>query len=134
MSPKLNYLVFAEQVITNANTGALSVINVFDTLFISSGKTSIFASFAIAGRINLNGGGISDVKVKVSVIDPKNNEFIKDDLIGKKINKKLPLNISAKFDLLEFKIIGKYTVSITIDDQPLDTSSVFLQVLPITSK
>lgn len=113
MKPTLPYLILCRDIIVdNSPSTDVSAIRIFDTLYLPKEQKEYIYPLNFVGRLYLNSKGIiSNVKAKLTLLDPLGQEIGNKILEGKDINSELGMNIISRFWIVTFKLEGKYTVN-----------------------
>lgn len=115
-NPEISYVLTADNVIVEELTGKISVIGIFNDINIPANQDSVILPvMAIVVHIK-NGQGASTALIKIS--DPNGAEFQSVKLSGPSTGPS-DLSLSAIFVALNFKILGKYKISVFLDDKDL---------------
>ena len=118
MNPKLDYLFFARDVITDSVSQEVSALRLFDTLYIYKGQTSLVYSPYIVGKLNLNGTGTVKSETKLRMLDPDGMEVKTISIKGDNLLADKSITLRGIFWLAVFTKVGRYSVeaSVSVND------------------
>ena len=114
MEPQIDYLITADNVILEEGTKKPTLIGVFDKVFIPKDTNKIILPFVVFIRIaNLTG----KIKAEIVISDTNNKEIQRVTIQGDLKGKKESINLRSIVPLFEFNQIGKYRISVYINDK-----------------
>lgn len=125
------YFLASDDVIIDKYSDKISVLGIFDRIYIGKGRDSAIVKFAVVGRLILKEIDVKSLALSIKILDPDNEEFIKKDtkIDITSLNKKYSLfPITIKFGLMEFKKEGDYKLSLTVNESDRSPEGNFVSV------
>lgn len=118
--PKFGYLLVAENVIQDATTRKLTLIDTFENVNILANADASYNTFFVVGRLlNIEAG---ETSIKVQIVGP--GGFIAESLAKGNLMAG-SLDVYLKFELLKFTTPGSYKLKVYINDKEVPNSVDF---------